>query len=114
MAEEGSDPPPDQRVSILLSVVCHPEPATLRRGRVEGSRARFFAGVIQKELANRPNHAAEKMAARDPSTSLRMTERTRGIMDRKTLIINSLDQGEGPALADRVSEGSNADSCHKD
>jgi len=84
----------------------------------------FFAGVIHKEPPNRTNHAAEKMAARDPSTALlmkeppdsqivrsmaspaipsfhvvsrvrprkllRMTERTHEIIDRMTLIIDSL------------------------
>ncbi len=63
-------------------LVGHPEPAARRRGRVEGSRARFFAGVIQTEQADQTNHAAEKIAARDPSTSLRMTENARNQLQR--------------------------------
>src|SRR5215469_8692756 len=60
MAEEGSDPLPDQRVSILLSVVCHPEPATLRRGRVEGSRVRFFCGRDLERAGKLPESRRRK------------------------------------------------------
>src|SRR5712692_1616250 len=39
----------------VASPVCHREPAERMRGRVEGSRGCFFAGVIQAEQACEKN-----------------------------------------------------------
>src|SRR5713226_9593453 len=46
------------------SLVCHAEPAERMRGRVEGSRRCFFAGVIQAEQACEENSPPKSCGAR--------------------------------------------------
>ncbi len=64
--------------------ISHPLDCSALVAHTQGSRARFFAGVIQTKQATRTSHATERMAARDPSTSPSAALRASAHQDDRT------------------------------